>query len=175
LICLTINLKLTIHQSNVCANKTVNGISYNTYSAKLDVLGAAVLPDLNSYYPRVLSLDIPELPIGYDIGSGYATVKSSYHSVVVVNLSGEVHVLYRGQILNSKNKPVQLKAGRMTLISTSEKLSKLFFTNRTGFFQVNGLMPGKYLLYLIGDPLNAKTVKIKVGSKGVVNDDEIAF
>jgi len=151
-----------------------------SYAAKSDGLGSAVIVDINSYYPRTLNLDIPKLPRGYDIGTGYATLKADYHSGTLIALEGENQVLFQSQLIDEFNKPIALKSGYLIKLSADEKFSngsikKLFFTNRKGFFQINGLNPGKYLLYLIGNSTKTININIPKNTDGVVNEKQITL
>ena len=138
-----------------------------TYSAKSDFFGPAVVSELQSYNHRVLNIDIPNLPLGYEAGKGYVNVKPTYHSGVYIPYGSKAKVLLRGVIVDDKNAPRSLKAGNIKSITQSQSSDKVFFTNREGMFMIEGIDAGDYQISLFGHNDQLITITIPENTEGV--------
>ncbi len=68
----------------------------DSYYARADWLGPAVLPSLSSYQVRTLTIDAPDLPLGYELGPSEYTVWPTYRSGTVIRIGTGATVLLSG-------------------------------------------------------------------------------
>ncbi|NEQ34231.1 MAG: hypothetical protein F6K04_25140 [Leptolyngbya sp. SIO4C5] len=112
-------------------------------------MGPAVIP-VQSYILNPLSLDAPDLPLGYDLGRSSYSLLPSYRSGTVVRVGTEATVLLRGVVVDAEGDPVALQRGTLISISDPDWPVIELFTNRAGRFAASGLKPGRYRLQIFG-------------------------
>ena len=134
--------------------------------ARIDRLGPAVAPDLHPYLYRRISVDAPELPAGYDIGSGWHTVHPTYKSGTVIRVGSGASVIATGILESAGGEPLRLRAGTITAEPGSAEESIEFFTNRDGRFYADGLKPGAYRMRLNEAPDQAVRFEIPADKIG---------
>ncbi|MEW5815821.1 MAG: hypothetical protein AB1798_10570 [Spirochaetota bacterium] len=146
----------------------VNQVSGN-YSAKTDFLGLPVLSALRSYYYERVTVESPDLPPGYDLGTTAFTLIPAYKSGTLVSVGTDAIVYAGGTLVADTDEPIPLQAGEV--VSTGPQAAEpiLFFTDRTGGFMIYGLKPGLYDLYLYLKPESRKTFSIEDGVTGYID------
>lgn len=130
-----------LQQRTVGVNPTGNG-----YTARADDLGSAVVSDLQPYYLSPLRIEVPNLPLGYDIGTQRYNLLPTYHSGTVVYVGTEATVFLRGTVLDDKGEPIALQSGEVVSLSDSDWRPITIFTNRAGRFALTGFKPGQFEL-----------------------------
>src|SRR6185436_5651936 len=135
------------------------------YLAKIDRWGPAVVPDLNPYLVRKLSIDAPDLPPGYELGSGVYTVRPTYRSGTVIRVGTGATVLLGGLLETQDGAPISLQGGEIISLGDAPKTTE-FFTNRRGKFNIEGLNPGAYEMRLFGEPPTSVKFEIPKGKAG---------
>ncbi|PZQ51118.1 MAG: fimbrial protein [Novosphingobium pentaromativorans] len=121
------------------------------YVAKSGTFGGAVMSQLTSYSPRLLTYDVPDAPAGYDIGSGIVQFRPPYRSGHLVEIGSDYFVTYTGQLLMPGGAPLELVGGNAFEIAAPDRKPVQMFTNRSGQFAVQGLRPGKWRIEM---PMN---------------------
>lgn len=142
---------LVIPQGNLSGQTVGVNPTGNGYIARADAFGSAVVPGLQPYYLSTVRLDIPDLPIGYDIGAQSYTLLPTYRSGTVVQVGTDAVVFLRGVLLSADGAPVSLQAGEIVSLSDADLPPVSFFTNRAGRFTLMGFKPGQYELRLLGN------------------------
>lgn len=141
--------------------------SGGSYTAKVDNLGPAVVPDLQPYQVSNLRIDAPELPLGYDLGSGVYHLLPSYKSGTLIRVGTDATVFLRGVLLDANGKPISLQSGEVTSLSDQHWKPVTLFTNKAGKFALEGFKPGHYELRLFTNQQNPVRFEIPSGQAGV--------
>lgn len=147
--------------------KVVVDASGDSFLAESGFMGPAVVPDLASYHPRILSVDMPDLPVGYNIGDGLPQVVPTYRSGTIITLGSDANIILRGKLILGIDKPLRLKSGTVVPLNVSDAEPILFFTNRKGHFQAEGLKPGAYRLQLTSYTELPLMIKIPPNTEGI--------
>lgn len=137
-----------------------------SYQARSDFLGDAVLPDLSSYTNTLARVEVPNAPIGYDLGNTLYLLSLPYRSGAIVHVGTSATVYVKGTIVDAAGKPVPLVAGSLASKGTSGP-PEPFFTDESGQFEAYRLTPGTYTLTLSAGHWAPVTVKIREGASGL--------
>lgn len=138
------------------------------YSSKSGVFGPAVEPDLSSYADRVVSYDVPDAPVGYDLGRGNFRVFPPYRSGYMVVAGSDYSVTGVGTLYNQNGTPVSLLAGRAFEVANPDRAPVTVFTNRGGRFGIQGLRPGQWRIEMPTEPAGSVIIDIPEGTQGVI-------
>ncbi|MBN9564921.1 MAG: fimbrial biogenesis outer membrane usher protein [Alphaproteobacteria bacterium] len=141
------------------------------YSTQTDFLGSAVLPDVSGYNINTVSIDRSEIPVGYQIEDDAYYFEPTYKRGGVAKIGTDAVVMVKGQLLDVAKNPLALASGEILYLDEPEKEPVLFFTNRSGFFAVEGLKPGKYKIMVYGDKIFSSFVSIPEGTTGLYSLD----
>ncbi len=151
------------------------GESGGLYEFESGILGPAVVPDLTSYQPRTLRIDVPELPVGYNVDNIRPKLLPTFRSGTIVSLGGDENVLLAGILNIREGEPASLKSGKLIALDDSQQENRPFFTNRKGRFHVDRLKPGKYRLQLFSFPKDRLTIEIPEGTAGIYDIGNIGI
>jgi outer membrane usher protein len=138
------------------------------YSARSDALGPAVEPNLSAYIERVLSFDVPEAPVGYDLGRGNVRVFPPYRSGYLVTAGSDYSVTAVGTLVDQNGQPVSLLAGRAVELAAPEREPVTVFTNRSGRFGIAGLRPGRWRIDMPTQPASSVVIEVPATERGVL-------
>ncbi|ASC71338.1 Outer membrane usher protein YehB [Halomicronema hongdechloris C2206] len=116
---------------------------------RADGIGPAVVP-IQPYSLTTLSLDAPDLPVGYDLGESSYTLLPSYRSGTVITAGTEATVFIRGVLVGANGNPVSLQRGVIESLSDPDWPDVELFTNRVGRFALFGFKPGRYAVRVFG-------------------------
>jgi outer membrane usher protein len=136
-------------------------------AAASDRFGAPMLHDLNAYTPRVIQLDVANLPPGRGLGVDRPLLLPTYRSVSIVPLGSNANVQYSGKLLNDAGQPAALVALRLTPVGKGEPVE--LFTSRRGLFTSPPLPPGRYWLTMPGEAQPLKQLQINDGEAGLID------
>jgi len=136
------------------------------YAASTSRFGAAVLPDLTSYLAHGVNIDVPNLPIGYDLGDESFVLLPAYKSGTVIHIGTDASVLLGGILSHSNGSPISLQAGEIVNTGNLESPPKILFTNRSGIFRIEGLSPGHYELLMFNGQYQAVPIRIPEDAAG---------
>jgi outer membrane usher protein len=134
-----------------------------------------VLPDLQSYLVRKLTIDAPDLPPGYELGPDTFTLWPTYRSGTVIHAGTGATVLLRGVLRTADGKPVTLQTGTVHALDNPAFKPLPMFTNRGGRFVVEGLQPGRYELRMLADANAKLSFEIPKGRTGVFEIGDLRF
>lgn len=138
-----------------------------SYAARVDWLGPAVVPNLSAYQVRKLTIDAPDLPLGFEVGPSDRTVWPTYKSGTLIRVGTGATVILSGVLETTEGAPVALQGGEIVSLSEPKMTAIEVFTNRTGKFMAEGLMPGAFELRLLTDPPSTLRFEIPKGKAGV--------
>ena len=110
------------------------------YMAKSSALGAAVVPDLQSYYVRTIEVDAPDAPAGTSIGAETYSLQPGYRGGYIVKVGTDRNMSVVSHLTLATGEPIRFATGN----AIREDGSKTpFFTNGGGRFYIDGLKPGE--------------------------------
>lgn len=158
----------TLAGKKVLIDRTENGVRSET-----DAFGAAVVPDLPTYIRTSTYVDVEDIPLGYDLGTGQFSFKAPLYAGYAVEVGSSASVTLFGKILNMAGEPLSFIAGTMKLKDKPESEPVPVFTNRAGRLVGIGLTPGVYLLTLGTDPMYQQDVVIAENGNNLVDIGEI--
>lgn len=147
----------------------------DTPAAQTDLLGAAVLPELASYYQHHVMIDAPDLPLGYDLGRTIYDLQPSYRSGTMLTVGTGAVVLGDGILVDANDKALALELGTIVSLDDPSLAPIEFFTSRSGRFRVEGLAPGRFRLTLANDPDKAIDFAVPPGSVGRVDLGRLVY
>jgi outer membrane usher protein len=141
------------------------------YTARSGFFGPAVEPDLSSYSDRVVSFDVLDAPLGYDLGTGNVRVYPPYRSGYLVTAGSDYSVTAVGTMVDQNGEPVSLLAGRAYEVDKPDNPPVTVFTNRSGRFGIQGLRPGQWRIEMPTQPPGEAIITVPSAEKGVVRVD----
>ena len=150
-------------------------VDVNGTQAKTDFLGPAVVPQLPSYYVHRVTMDVPDVPPGYDLGDQIVNVEPSYRSGTVVPIGTGATAVVEGVLVDDAGKPITLQVGSIVSLDLPGRAPTGFFTNSAGRFQLVGLIPGRYELTLAAAPSTSVRFSVPAGASGTFGLGTVVF
>ena len=147
----------------------------DSYQSESGLLGPAVVPDLISYQPRTLTIDVPELPLGYNLENDLPNLLPTFRSGTIVPLGGDTNVLLAGVLNIREGELASLETGKLIALDDNQQDARPFFTNRKGKFYIDRLKPGKYQLQLFSFPKDTITIEIPEDTAGIYDIGNIGI
>ncbi len=139
----------------------------NVPEARTDTLGAAVLPDLASYYNYPALLSAGNLPDGLDLGREFYTLLPSYRSGTIIPAGTGATVLLQAGLVDKDGTPLDLELGTIGLSAAPNQSPIDFFTGRDGRLHVAGIIPGEVTIRLANYPEAPVTIRIPDKAAGI--------
>jgi outer membrane usher protein len=141
----------------------------NSYTAQIDGMGPAVLPELQPYRLSTLRVTPTDSDPNYSLSQELFRVFPSYRSGTLVRLQSVLPVTLEGQLLFADQTPIASQAG--AVVSTSGALARplMFTTDETGFISIPGLKPGQYEVRLFTYNEDIAEIIIPAGHSGLYN------
>ena len=122
----------------------INKNNFGSFQGSSDDYGSAAITTLSPYQVYDLKVEIPQLPIGYNVNGFSHTLKPSYKSGYLINVNGRVSGMARGNLVDENQQPIAYVVGELVPLAGKAKTPVSFFTNKSGRFIVYGLSAGKY-------------------------------
>jgi outer membrane usher protein len=148
--------------TNVVVNPTPFG-----YTSETGKLGTALETGLTAYTERTITVDAPNAPAGYDLGSGAFRVFPPYRGGYRLEVGSAYSVTAIGRLLAADGAPIPLLAGKAYEVSEPGREPVLIFTNRDGRFGAQGLRPGKWRIVMPTEPETVYVLEIPERTIGV--------
>jgi outer membrane usher protein len=146
--------------------------SADGYFARSGALGPAVKNELGSYSRRTVLVDVPDAPLGYDIGSGAYQLRPDYKSGYVLTVGSEYSTTIIGRLLNNKD-PVVLATGRAERLDKAGGPTIEIYTNRSGRFGATGLSPGRWRITMNTRPILEFVLDIPEDTDSLLNAGDL--
>lgn len=129
--------------------------------------GSAVIPDLSPYQLTMLRLDVPDLPVGVDLGESTLKLLPTYKSGTLVRVGKAATIFLRGVLQDAAGTPLEFNTGQIISLSDSNWQPIQLFTNKVGRFALTGFKPGKYEIQLFHPQIRRVIFEIPEETKGV--------
>lgn len=140
------------------------------YSAKSSAFGPAVLPDLQSYYPRTVQVEAPNAPAGTSVGSDTYAFRPGFRSGYIVEVGTDRNVSVIGVLVDLNGEVIPFAAGYAI---TSDGERKRTFSNAGGRFYVDGLKGGEKVRIEFDTPKGMfAEILVPEGALGVARLDQ---
>ena len=136
--------------------------------ARVDGLGPALVTANRPYQRNLVSVNVAELPVGYDLGAGAFELYPGSGSGFKLTVGSEASITAMGVLLGRDGQPVSLQVGRLASIDRPQEQAISLFTNRSGRFAATGLKPGRYRLTINGDEDSELEVLVPADGVGLV-------
>jgi outer membrane usher protein len=120
--------------------------SQDSVIARSGVFGPAVVPQLGTYSQTRLPYDVPDMPVGYDLGRASYDILAPYKAGYRLEAGSAYTVTAIGTLLNSHGEPIPLLGGTAREADKPAGSTVELFTNRAGRFGAQGLAPGRWVL-----------------------------
>lgn len=137
--------------------------------ARSGSLGPALVPDIGSYTLSRLPYNVIDLPVGYDLGTGFFEFFPPYRSGYTLQIGSERLASAFGVIVDRDGAPLSIAVG--TAVSATDKTfaPAKVFTNRIGRFALSGLIPGNRYIISFDDNATSVTIDVPSDATGLVN------
>ncbi len=155
-----------INPHNNLAESEVSAGSADAKRASSGLLGPALLSDVSPYSPSRVSIDVSNLPVGYDLGSGAFDLYPGYKSGYLLTVGSDYTVTAFGTIMDAEGKPVTLLTGEAYEEGQPQGRKVTIFTNRAGKFGAQGLRPGRWVVDMATEPSKTRYV-LEIPEKSV--------
>ena len=132
-----------------------------------------VVPNLSAYYYNHLHLGLEKLPMDVTLERQGYDLLPEYRSGFYVEVGYDQQLIAQGVLQNNQGKPLALVVGQM-FKKDNDDAALEFFTDRTGFFELDHLREGQYVIKLLDYNLSA-SVDIKSGSSNFIDLGEITL
>lgn len=117
-----------------------------------DFLGPALVSDIAPFSSSRMSVDISNLPPGYDLGTGTFALSPTYKSGYALTVGSDYTISAFGTLLYADGQPVELLTGTAYEEGHPEGRTVSIFTNRVGKFSAQGLRPGRWVVDMATEP-----------------------
>lgn len=157
------------HESLSGKKITVNP-SANGVASQSDFLGPPVATQIAPFDSRITYIDVEDLPVGYNFGSGgFATKPFLFSGYNLIVGSGAFYsVIGRVKDADSGD-PISYVGGRFESLDEPEREHVSAFTNRNGRLAAIGLTSGRYRLVLYTTPEYSQEFEISDGGETLVD------
>ena len=135
------------HRSLVGRKVIVDG---ETGSAASKLFGPALIGNIPNYSRRDLNVDVEDLPVGYDLGTGTISVRAPYNAGYKLIVGSDDNLTVIARALNEDGEPIAFIAGKAKRASDGKEIE--FFTNARGIFSATGMGPGQWNAVLNTSP-----------------------
>ncbi|MDR7115793.1 fimbrial biogenesis outer membrane usher protein [Caulobacter sp. BE254] len=160
------------HKSLKGADITVNPTPFG-YTANTGALGTALETNLSAYAERTITVDAPNAPAGYDLGSGSFRMFPPYRSGYRLVVGSDYSITAIGRLLDGDGQPLALIAGGATEVAKPGQPPVVLFTNRTGRFGASGLRPGRWRIEMGTTPPTVYFLDVPASAEGFVKAGDL--
>ena len=161
------------HPSLADAQVIVNPSPTYYTSSNDSFLDTALENNLSAYAERTITVDVPNAPQGYDLGSGSYRLFPGHRSGYVLEVGSDYSITAIGRLVSAEGEPVALLAGRAVEIAKPDREPVTVFTNRDGRFGASGLRPGRWRIEMPTDPASVFMLDIPASAMGVVRAGDL--
>ncbi|MCK5761053.1 MAG: hypothetical protein KAH33_07145, partial [Candidatus Delongbacteria bacterium] len=137
-------------------HKTRNG----NYRFASDKFGPVVYSSLAPYRVQEFDIELPNLPIGYEVNSDGHILLPTYKSGFLIDLKAKAYLFAHGRLVDEDNKPLANVIAELVPFGKYSEDYTTIFTNKGGYFYAYGLKPGSYKLFLDSEKYEPIIVRI---------------
>lgn len=159
----------------VKGHKTLEGRRVDVSAGATDLVyartgfwGPALVTTNRGYQRNVFRVNVPDLPTGYDIGSGGYELFPGTRSGFAVTVGSDASRTVLGTLVGADGAPVSLLVGELRDLARPDAAPVPIFTNRAGRFSASGLRTGRYALR-IADKDTGLTIDVPEDQNGLIN------
>lgn len=134
--------------------------------------GKGVYPEIRSFRARSVVVDTTKLPDGLSVSNTRVTVDPGYRQGYLVELNAIASVYLTGILTDADGTPLGLQVGE---IVDSSGASRMFFTARDGYFEIHGVTPGEYRLFLYDYPDSESLFAVPEDAQGRFDLEDVVF
>ena len=163
------------HRSLADAQITARSTTSLGPSARVGGFGPGLVPLLRSYVNDSISIDVQNLPSGYDIGAGRFDIRPGAASGYRIQVGSDASNTIVGNLAFADGSPASLVTGELRRLDGRAGDPVNFFTNRTGRMVAQRVAPGRYGLVLAGDDTASSEVAVSEGANGLVDVGRIVI
>ena len=139
------------------------------YHVQSDGFGP-LLADLGgrSFQARNMQYDVNDLPLGYDLGTGFTSLAPRYKSGLAVEVGSAYNVIVIAQLLDGFDRPLKLLLGKATEVGAKNPRSADAFTDSKGMLSASGLAPGRWKVEMFAKKPITYMLNVPRGKTGIV-------
>ena len=119
------------------------------YTAKSSSLGPAVIPDLQSYYLRSISVSAPDAPAGVSVDGNTFDLLPTYRSGFRLKVGSDRNVSAVSRLIGIDGKPIAFASGYV--VRDDGEIAPMF-TNGGGVFYISELRAGQKVVIEFENP-----------------------
>lgn len=120
----------------------------NSETARSGLFGPALAP-LSAYSRQTVTVDVPDAPPGYDLGSGVFEVYPWAHAGYRFVVGSAYNITVSGVMLDGEGQLLTLMSGTARSLDDADAPPRQLFTNRAGRFGVSGLSAGRWQIEFV--------------------------
>ncbi|MEZ5818629.1 MAG: fimbrial biogenesis outer membrane usher protein [Hyphomicrobiaceae bacterium] len=135
--------------------------------ASSGALGPALVPDIFAYSTRRVEYDVPNLPLGYDLGASAFDFFAPYKAGYRLTVGSDYTVTALGTLIGRDGAPVPLLAGTAFEDGKNDGPKVQLFTNRAGRFGAQGLAPGRWVIEMPTEPATRYVLDVPANTVGL--------
>ncbi len=124
--------------------------SGNAWAVKTDLFGPVAVSGLSAYRPRRVEVLPAEVPEGHQPDKAVHTLMPGYRSAYHISVGGKATIQLAGSLRGPDGKAMEFTAGTLTQADVENPIVLRFFTVEEGAFEVDGLLPGAWIIELSG-------------------------
>lgn len=136
--------------------------------ARVDGLGPALVTANRPYQRNRISVNVDDLPTGYDLGAGAFEFYPGSGSGIRLTVGSDASNTVMGVLLGRDGQPVSLQVGKLASLDRPQEQAISLFTNKAGRFAATSLKPGRYLLTINGDEASEIVITVPADNTGLV-------
>ena len=134
--------------------------------AYTDMFGPALVSSISNYSNSRISVDVDDLPLGYDLGAGAFDFIAPYKAGYGLTVGSNYTVTAYGTMVDEYGEPVSLLTGMAWSEINPERKVEIF-TNRVGRFGAQGLAPGIWTVEMNTEPKSSYSIDVPEGTVGL--------
>ncbi|HVV34660.1 MAG TPA: fimbria/pilus outer membrane usher protein [Vitreimonas sp.] len=136
--------------------------------AQTGLFGPALVPNLNPYSNESVSVDVNNLPPGYDLGAGQLDFRAYRGAGYDVRVGSAANLTIMANVVGPDGAPIGMIGGELRNLDHPDAPPIQGFSNRSGRFVAAGVSPGRYTLTMFTDPPTKTQITITPAQAGLV-------
>ncbi|AQR60496.1 hypothetical protein BZG35_01615 [Brevundimonas sp. LM2] len=143
-------------------------------AAVADRWGPGLAPLRRAYQAESFSVEVDDLPLGYDLGSARIDAFGGPRSGFFHRVGSDAANTVMAHLRDAAGAPVPLVSGELRRLDRAGTAASAFFTNRTGRLVAERVAPGRYAVVL-ADGRAAEDIVVPEAALGLVELPDIVL